>query len=159
MKGVLILKCAYCGKEAKATKKHIISCAILDLFPECYLTFDNARNVIHGADPMVKDVCEDCNNNRISYIDNYAKEFISRYFTRKYNEDDTVEIEYDYVMIQKVLLKYAFNDMRSRKEDCLFYDEEMLHYLMNVCDNVRKENVTVLCGLAINTCFFSTVYK
>lgn len=144
------MKCAYCGKEAKGTKEHIISCAILDLFPECYLTFDDARNTIHGADPMIKDVCADCNNNKISYIDNYAKEFISKYFTRKYNEEDTVEIEYDYVMIQKMLLKYAFNDMRSHKDDCSFFDQDMLHYLMNTCDNVPKENVTVLCGVANN---------
>ncbi|HOJ10732.1 MAG TPA: hypothetical protein PK733_09085 [Clostridiales bacterium] len=29
-----IVICAYCGQEAKGTKEHIISCAILDLFPE-----------------------------------------------------------------------------------------------------------------------------
>lgn len=28
---------------------------------------------------MVKDVCADCNNNRISYIDSYAKDFITKY--------------------------------------------------------------------------------
>jgi hypothetical protein len=144
------MKCAYCKKETKGTREHIISSGILDLFPECYITFDSARNVIHEADPVVKDVCSDCNNNRISYIDSYAKELIGRYFTRKYNEDDIVEIEYDYAMIQKVLLKYAFNDMRSHKEDCSFFDKEILHYLMNESDNVPKENVTVLCGLAIN---------
>jgi hypothetical protein len=144
------MKCAYCGKEAKGTKEHIISGGVLDLFPECYITFDDARQVIHEADPMVKDVCADCNNNRISYIDSYAKEFISHYFTRKYNEDDIVEVEYDYVMIQKMLLKYAFNDMRSHKENCSFFDKEILNYLMDACDNVPKENVTVLCGLAIN---------
>ncbi|MCB7071642.1 hypothetical protein LIZ76_17175 [Caldibacillus sp. 210928-DFI.2.22] len=144
------MKCAYCGKEAKGTKEHIISSAVLNLFPECFLTFDDARSVIHEADPMVKDVCADCNNNKIAYIDSYAKEFISQYFTRRYNEDDTVEIEYDYVMIQKMLLKYAFNDSRSHKEDCSFFDKEILHYIMNPCDNAPKENVTVLCGLAIN---------
>lgn len=144
------MKCAYCGKEAKGTKEHIISCAILDLFPECYITFDGARNVIHEADPMVKDVCANCNNNRISYIDSYAKEFISRYFTKNYNQFDLTEIKYDYVLIQKMLLKYAFNDMRSNKEDCSFFNEEMLQYLLNDSDNVPKENVTVLCGLAIN---------
>lgn len=42
--------CAYCGKEAKGTKEHIISCAILDLFPECYITFDETRNRIHESD-------------------------------------------------------------------------------------------------------------
>ena len=59
------------------------------------------------ADPMVKDVCAECNNQKISYIDSYAKVFISRYFTQKYTEYDSVEIEYNYVMIQKMLLKYV----------------------------------------------------
>ena len=144
------MKCAYCGKETKGTKEHIISCAILDLFPECYITFDNARDKVHQADPMVKDVCAKCNNERISYIDSYAKDFISQYFTQKYTEHDTVEIEYDYVMVQKMLLKYAFNDLRSHKVDCTFFDEEMLHYLLNENDNSPKINVTVLCGLAVN---------
>ena len=60
---VSIMKCAYCGKEGKGTKEHIISCAILDLFPECYITFDDARHTYHESDPMIKDVCADCNNN------------------------------------------------------------------------------------------------
>jgi len=142
--------CAYCGKEAKGTKEHIISCAILDLFPECYITFDDARDKIHLGDPMVKDVCAGCNNNKISYIDSYAKGLIGKYFTKKYDEDDKLEIEYDYTMVQKMLLKYAFNDMRSRKDDCSFFDKEILHYLMDVCDEIPKENITVLCGLAVN---------
>lgn len=144
------MRCAYCGEETQGTKEHIISCGILDLFPECYLTYDNERNKIHQADPMVKDVCAECNNKRIKYIDSYAKGFVRQYFTRKYTEEDTVEVEYDYVMIQKMLLKYAFNDLRAHKEDCSFFDEEILHYLLNESDNTPKENVTVLCGLAVN---------
>lgn len=121
------MKCAYCGKEAKGTREHIISCAVLDLFPECYITFDDARHTSHESDPMVKDVCADCNNNKISYIDSYAKDFISRYFRQKYNEDDCVEVEYDYVMIQKMLLKYAYNDLRSHKWDTSFFEQEIIH--------------------------------
>lgn len=30
--------CAYCGKEAKGIKEHIISSEILELFPECFAT-------------------------------------------------------------------------------------------------------------------------
>lgn len=142
--------CAYCGKEAKGTKEHIVSCAILDLFPECYITFDETRNRIHESDPMVKDVCADCNNNRISYIDSYAKDFIAKYFIQTYSENDRVEIEYDYVMIQKMLLKYAYNDMRSHKEDCSFFDEEIKQFLMNSNDAIPKANITILCGLAVN---------
>ena len=132
------MKCAYCGRETKGTREHIISSGILDLFPECYITFDDTRKKIYQADPTVKDVCAECNNQRISYIDSYAKDFISRYFTRKYTEQDKVEIEYNYVLVQKMLLKYAFNDV------------EILHYLLNENDKISKTNVTVLCGLAVN---------
>lgn len=49
-----------------------------------------------------------------------------------------------------MLLKYAFNDLRSHKDDITFFDEEILHYLLNESDNIPKANVTVLCGLAVN---------
>lgn len=144
------MKCVYCGNETKGTKEHIISCGILDLFPECYLTFDNERGIVHQADPMVKDVCAECNNKRVTYIDSYAKRFVAQYFTKKYSEKDTLEIEYDYVLIQKMLLKYAFNDMRAHRLDCSYFDEEILHFLMNESDNSPKRYISVLCGLAVN---------
>lgn len=144
------MKCAYCGEETKGTKEHIVSCAILDLFPECNITFDNYRNKTHLADPMIKDVCADCNNNKISYIDSYAKKLISKYFLNKYSEVDNIEIEFDYTKVQKMLLKYAFNDMRSRKDDCSFFDDEICSYLMCESNNIPKTNITVLCGLAVN---------
>jgi len=145
------LICAYCGSESKGTKEHIISCGILDLFPECFATIDNVRNKVHMGDPMVKDVCADCNNNKISYIDSYAKEMISKYFLRKYDKDETLEFAYDYTLVQKVCLKYAFNDLRSHKEDTTFYDSEVLNFLMNEGVKTPLRNVTVLAGLAVNT--------
>ena len=60
--------CAYCGKEARGTREHIISSGILDLFPECFETFDPERGNAYAHDPMVRDVCADCNNNRIFYF-------------------------------------------------------------------------------------------
>ena len=79
--------CAYCGNETKGTKEHIISSGILDLFPECFLTIDETKGIVHGADPVIKDVCADCNNNRISYIDSYAKEVVEKYFLQKYDKN------------------------------------------------------------------------
>ncbi len=145
------MKCAYCGNEAPATKEHIISSAILDLFPECYLTVDEKRKVIHASDPMVKDVCADCNNNRISYIDNYAKQLVQKYFLQKYEEDTALEFHYDYAMVQKMLLKYAFNDLRSRKEDSSFFNKRILDFLLNENNDSPLNNVSVLAGLAVNT--------
>lgn len=145
------MKCAYCGKEAKATKEHIISSSVLDLFPECFLTIDEKRNVVHMSDPMVGDVCSDCNNNKISYIDSYAKQLIGQYFIQKYGHDDIVNFEYDYTMLQKMLLKYAFNDLRAHHDDTSFFDKDTVDFLLNEEDTTPKREVTILAGLAINT--------
>ena len=64
--------CVYCGRETKGTREHIISSGVLDLFPECFMTFDGEREKLYPSDPVVKDVCAECNNKRISYIDTYA---------------------------------------------------------------------------------------
>ena len=145
------MKCAYCGKEGKGTKEHIISSGILDLFPECFATIDFERKVVHQGDPMVKDVCADCNNNKISYIDSYAKLFIEKYFTKKYSKDEVLNIEYEYYLIQKMCLKYAFNDLRSRRKDTSFFSEELIGFLLNENETKALRNVTILAGLAVNT--------
>lgn len=143
--------CAYCGQEKRATKEHIISSGILDIFPECYATIDSIRDKVHMGDPIIKDVCAQCNNDRISYIDSYGKKLISDYFVRKYEKDDILDFSYDYTLIQKMLLKYAYNDLRSHKDDISFFTKNILDFLMNrdVIEPLR--NITVLAGLAINT--------
>lgn len=100
---------------------------------------------------MVKDVCTDCNNNRISYIDSYAKEFIEKYFLVKYKKDDTLSVEYDYTMIQKMCLKFAFNDLRAKKKDISFFDDEVKEFLLNEEKSSPLGNITILAGLAVNT--------
>lgn len=143
--------CAYCGKETRATREHIISSGILDLFPECFETFDPERKAVYAQDPMVRDVCADCNNNRIAYIDSYAKDFINAYFVKKYSKDESLTIDYDYALLQKMCLKYAFNEMRSRRKDVSFFDDEVKNYLLNETENTPLRNVTLLAGLAVNT--------
>ncbi len=143
--------CAYCGQEAKGTREHIISSAILDLFPECFITIDNIRGKVHQGDPEVKDVCAICNNDRISYIDSYAKALIAKYFVQKYEKDDTIDFQYNYAMIQKMLLKYSFNDLRSQNGDISFFSEDILKFLTNKDISTPLKNITVLAGLAVNT--------
>ena len=143
--------CAYCGKEARGTKEHIISSGILDLFPECYITNDSIRNKIYVSDPMVKDVCADCNNHRLSYIDSYAKAIIEKYFLQKYERDAILDFEYDYTLIQKMCIKYAFNDSRSRKYDTSFFDRDIIDWLLDKEDRNHRRNITIMAGLAVNT--------
>ena len=51
-------------------------------------------------------------------------------------------------MIQKMLIKYAFNDLRSRSESCSFFDDEIFHFF-DENDDLPKGKMTVLCGLTI----------
>lgn len=143
--------CAYCGNDTKGTKEHIISCAILDLFPECFATIDSIRNIVHMGDPIVKDVCANCNNRRISYIDSYAKTIVSDYFIQKYEKDTVLEFAYNYTLTQKVFLKYAYNDLRSHKDNTLFFSRKIVDFLMNEDLGKPLKNVTILAGLAVNT--------
>ncbi|HOJ10731.1 MAG TPA: hypothetical protein PK733_09080 [Clostridiales bacterium] len=86
---------------------------------------------------MVKDVCANCNNNRISYIDSYAKEIIFDYFVRKYEKDDVLDFTYDYTLLQKMLLKYAFNDLRSHKDDTSFFTAPGKYFFtFKICTHV-----------------------
>ena len=147
-----IKKCAYCGKETKGTKEHIISSGVLDLFPECFLTIDvEAKGIVHEADPVIKEYCAECNNNRISYIDSYAKNIIAKNFLKKYEEDENIKFEYDYVLMQKVLLKYAYNDLRVHKENIDFMMKTFYHILCRKGRTNQKRNIILLGGLAVNT--------
>ena len=143
--------CAYCGQESKGTKEHIVSSAILDLFPECFATIDNIRGKVHLGDPMVKDVCAECNNKKISYIDSYAKDMVSYYFVQKYEQDDMIDFTYDYTLVQKMLLKYSYNALRSYNDNTAFFTQNILDFLKNenIVDPLR--NITILAGLAVNT--------
>ena len=142
--------CAYCGEERKGTREHIISKGILDLFPECNLTYDNTKGIVHNAELFIKDVCVECNNKRLSYIDAYAKQFVSKYFLKDYEENAVLDIEYDYAKMQKIFLKYAYNDIRMRKDNADFFDADIISYLLDEENIIPKDNVQIFAGLAVN---------
>lgn len=145
------MKCSYCKKEGLITREHIISDGILELFPECDLTIDNRKSKYYKADPVIKDVCADCNNNKLTYIDSYAKSIVEKYFINKYKKDDIINFEYDFTMIEKMLLKYSFNAMRADKEDISLFTDEVVQYLLNQENEILNKKVTVLVGLKVNT--------
>lgn len=54
-------------------------------------------------------------------------------------------------MVQKMLLKYAFNDLRSRKDDISFFNKPIINFLIDENNKIPLNNVSVLAGLAVNT--------
>ena len=54
-------------------------------------------------------------------------------------------------MIQKMCLKFAFNDLRSRKKDISFFYYKIKHFLLHEEEQQPIKNMTILAGLAVNT--------
>lgn len=140
--------CAYCNKDKKSTKEHIIPKGIIDLFPECDLAY-NGFDKSYKGEATIKDVCSECNNGNLSYLDTYGKKFVEKYFMTTYKTDDNVEIEYEYKILIRWLLKILYNSERSYKSDISWFKKN-IEYILNDKDLVCG-NVSLFGGLAINT--------
>jgi hypothetical protein len=71
--------CSFCEADKKLTREHIWSDGVLRLFePEAKLTFDDFRKLVHGDDPVIKDLCGDCNGG-LSAADSEAIRFTDQY--------------------------------------------------------------------------------
>ena len=142
--------CAYCKRDGAVTKEHIISASVLELFPECDLTYDAYRKSHYKSEPVIKDVCKECNNEKLSYIDDYAKNMISKYFNDTYKPDTILRFEYQYSKLLKILMKYAYNDLRSHKDDCSMFDQNTINFLLNEEQLTIDRPVSIFGGLHIN---------
>ncbi len=147
--------CTYCKNDAKATREHIIPKSIIDLFPECEYVFDRKgdETKVYKAESVIRDVCADCNNGELSKLDNYGFQFISKYFIKEYDKDDTLSIEYDYNIISRWLLKIIFNCERSSKNKTFkktLWFEENIDYILG-----RKSEpqyfISIFGGMFVNS--------
>lgn len=140
--------CAYCNEEKQATKEHIIPKGIIDLFPECNLAYSGFDKV-HGGEATIKDVCSECNNGQLSKLDTYGKEFVETYFINNYKKDDKVDIEYDYDLLIRWLLKIVYNNERSYHRDVEWFKKNIDYILYG--GDPQYGNVSLFAGLAVNT--------
>jgi hypothetical protein len=109
--------CAYCGQIRKLTKEHV--------WPDCFLKrrehitahFSVKTTQVHGADYIVKDVCQECNNTILSDLDSYFCELYELYFDKIIGPADEILFEYDFDRLSRVLLKIAYNTCRAGVTD------------------------------------------
>jgi hypothetical protein len=109
--------CAYCGPtENKITREHIIPKFVYEYQSEHHKVSgwnEVAKKTICG-EIKVKDVCDNCNNNVLGKLDNYAKNFLSQHgvLTDVFLPEE-MELEYDYDLLLRWLLKLSFNAVRQ----------------------------------------------
>ncbi len=132
------MKCAYCGENFKATREHIIPAGILELFPECDVTYDSKRDKVYPNEAVIKDVCAKCNNDYLSELDSYGKKLISNNFSNeRYELDESLYINFDYNKISRWIMKISFNDARANGYNDVFFCENS-NYMLGIDKEFKR---------------------
>lgn len=106
--------CAYCGELKKLSREHLYAASIARTEPNMRTFVDNVRDRVSTSAPVIKDVCEDCNNGPLSKLDTYGAELYRRYFMKVRGRRVGVAFRYDdYDVLARWLLKMLYNDTRT----------------------------------------------
>ena len=106
-------KCAYCGSVGKLSKEHVWPSCFLERLEGSHAHYSPKSGKVHGGDYIVCDVCECCNNEKLSPLDSYFCKLYDLYFSNPRGLNEEVLFEYEYDLLARVLLKIAFNTARS----------------------------------------------
>lgn len=109
--------CAYCGEDRVLTKEHVWPSSLIRKYTDGLKVYNTRKNNFYIGDPVIKDVCEKCNNITLSKLDSYLSSLYDQYFFKILSPGDSVEIEYDYDLLLRALLKISYNSSRAGKED------------------------------------------
>ena len=106
--------CAFCGRPGRLTREHVMA---------AFIQSRTARRIrsnsikigtrIAGGASTVRDVCADCNNRRLSQLDQYASTLYDRFFNRATSSvcGELFRVSRDRLL--RWLLKVSYNAARS----------------------------------------------
>jgi hypothetical protein len=105
--------CAYCGDVGLLTKEHVIPDFLYKLCPDQKFGYNPRADQFISWEAMLRDVCGKCNNERLSSLDAYGKDFyINNHLEREFLSPRIVQIRYDYDLLLRWLLKISYNAIR-----------------------------------------------
>jgi len=110
-------ECAYCNASTILTKEHLL--------PECLskkagtileanVGSGTTQRVI-ASDPVIRDVCNSCNNGPLSVLDEYVCGAYDKYFAHLVRPGGRVEFNLEFDLLLRWLLKTGYNAARARK--------------------------------------------
>ncbi|MCG7867004.1 MAG: hypothetical protein JAY74_11625 [Candidatus Thiodiazotropha taylori] len=105
--------CAYCRADTTLTKEHVWPSCFLDRMGREYAHYSPRSGKVHGADYVVRDVCSECNNKRLTPLDSYFCELFNSQLSEPKGAQESVELKYDYDLLCRALLKISYNTARS----------------------------------------------
>lgn len=104
--------CAYCGANGPMTKEHVWPKALIQRYEKLH-TYNPHTNRYFVGEPVVKDVCQACNNGELSSLDSYLVELYDNFFFRVLGPGEEAGLSYEYERLFRALLKISFNSCRS----------------------------------------------
>lgn len=133
-------KCSYCDKEEKLTKEHIWPKCIVNRMPELEMKYLDIKQIVINSELIISDVCSDCNNNKLSVLDNYICSVYDRYFKYYQEKKKSFLFEYNYELLLRSLLKITYNSSRTvNKKDNEF--KKYRKFIIN--GNEEYENIVI----------------
>lgn len=107
--------CAYCKSTTNLTKEHIFPSAIIKSFNIELLSMTDKSDYHFKGDPVIGDVCAECNNGILSQLDaHFVTCFKNQMLTPlKPGDEITFEYEYEYDLLLRELLKISYNSARA----------------------------------------------
>jgi len=106
--------CAYCGRGGKLTREDLFATFLRSFYPSYRTYLDHRRGTqLKNTAPVVRDVCQVCNNELLSKLDNYVADLNRRYFSGTPLPDRPITFEYEYHRLLRWLLKAWYNDARA----------------------------------------------
>ncbi len=122
--------CAYCLATDRLTREHIFPEFLRAHFPDHNTFVNHARgDVLIGAAPRIRDVCQTCNNGPLAQLDGYGAELARRYFAQPVQvKPIRVMFRADFHRLLRWLLKLSFNDARSGRDADRF--EPFVQYIV-----------------------------
>lgn len=151
-----VRKCAYCSNEfgqggCQRTAEHIFPQGLLELYPEQDISITPERTFKDNSGLTIADVCDKCNNGKLSLLDNYGNKLIKEQFYDHIpfdKKDDVLECELDFPLLSKWLLKIAYNYQRSRKKDCKWFEKVILYIMED--KSIDLSCFSIFIGLHVN---------
>lgn len=124
--------CSYCNETGNLTKEHIWPSNLIRKYETKLAAYNKKLDKLVYSDPVIKDVCERCNNQNLSKLDDYLSSLYDAHLHQSLKAGDSTSIEFNYEMLTRALLKISYNSSRAFAEEYIVKSHERFKdYILN----------------------------
>jgi hypothetical protein len=130
--------CAFCSSPGRLTKEHVFPACFGRQSPDYVSRFSLPAGKLIGADHVIRDVCAECNNNRLSELDRWLCRFYANSLSHFPAPGQDVELKYKWDLLCRSILKVSYNAARSAKASSVPILANFRQWLLSPSDTPTK---------------------